>query len=87
MPVPASSAPLASATLASSESAPKLMSETEQRDLEAQRFLGVGPDHDVRAHGLVIEQRQLVQLADHELQVVPFWQRSRGTPMAAAGPW
>ena len=49
----------------------------EERDVEAQRPRGAGADDDVRAHGLVVQARHLVELGRDELQVVP-----RGEPVA-----
>ena len=86
MPVPASSAPRASAILASSLSEPKLMSETKQRDRQPQRLLRPRADDQLGGHRRVVEERQPVELGGDELEVVPARQlggrHAHGAPRA-----
>ena len=69
--MPANSAPLARATLASRDKAPKLMSDTK---IGMSRWSGLaadGPTIEIRCHDGIVEQRQRGELGGHELDRVP----------------
>ncbi len=87
MPVPASSAPLASATLASSDRAPKLMSET---------MIGISSRSGLRARGPTTSSVPTAtssscgtraSCAVTNCRSSQVGSSVRGTPMAATGPW
>ena len=77
--------PRASAVLASAESAPKLMSDTNTGMSQAQRLSPLpGRCVTVVSTGSSSSVREAVQLRGEDLQVVPAWAApARGTPIAA----
>ena len=77
--MPASSAPRASAVLASCDSAPKLMSETKIGMSSHSGRSAFGPMHTSVPTALVVEQREAGELRGHELDVVPGAGGARGT--------
>ena len=89
-PVPAPSAPRPRAVLASCRERPEAHVGHEHRDLEAQRPRGGRADHHRGVDGLVVEQREAVQLRGEHLQVVPRRQLGRAArpspPPSPCGP-
>lgn len=69
--MPASSAPFAIAVFASSESAPKLMSETKMGMSSRRGFLALGPITKLGSNLRIILERFRRQLRGKHLNVIP----------------
>ncbi len=86
IPVPASSAPRERATLASSESAPKLMSDTKRGMSSARGFSAPGPITSSDPTGVSSNWGTFHNWAVTSWMSSHFGRSVAGTPMAATGP-
>ncbi len=87
MPVPASSAPRASATLAEADSAPKLMSDTSSGMRSVNGFFAFGPMTTSVPTGWSSSSGARCNCAGRIWMSSQLGSWSRGTPIASTTPW